>query len=133
MKKTLTILVIMVFSVSLVWAAEDVLPKLDKGKDGKVSRKEYIDGMARTFDQYDRNGDGILTREEIRLIDKIDAEKFIQEADADRDGKILKREFEQAAKKRFTSMDKNRSGYIENKEWQPGRSEPYSPFTLFTF
>ena len=133
MKKVLAMLIIMFFTFCLVWAVEDVLPKLDKNKDGKVSKKEYVDAMAEAFDRYDRNGDGILTREEIRLIDKIDTEKFIREADADRDGKILKKEFEQAAENRFSSMDKNRNGYIDRKEWQSGRSELYSPFTQFSF
>jgi Ca2+-binding EF-hand superfamily protein len=133
MKKILAVIVMILFAVSLVFAAEEILPKLDKNKDGKVSKKEYMNAVNGHFSKLDKNHDGVLTKEEIKSNEKIDAEKTIREADADKDGRILKSEYEQAAKKRFSSIDKNKNGYIDRNEWGTDRSELYSPFMLFTF
>ncbi|HOQ72157.1 MAG TPA: hypothetical protein PK933_05440 [Smithellaceae bacterium] len=40
MKKILAVIVMILFAVSLVFAAEAVLPKADKNKDGKISHQE---------------------------------------------------------------------------------------------
>ena len=133
MKKILMALVMMFFAVSVVFAAEDILPKLDKNRDGKVSKKEYTSAVSKTFDKLDKSRDGSITRDELGHMDKKDQETFIKENDADGDGIIIKKEFEQAAAKRFRQLDKNRNGFIGKDEWAGGRSEMYSPFALFTF
>ena len=89
--------------------------------------------MSKTFDKLDKNRDGSITRDELGHMDKKDQETFIKENDADGDGIIIKKEFEQAAAKRFQQLDKNRNGFISKDEWAGGRSEMYSPFALFTF
>ena len=38
MKKILMVLIVMLFAVSTVFAADDLSTKLDKNKDGKVSK-----------------------------------------------------------------------------------------------
>lgn len=162
MKKSLTVITVILACASIAFAAENVLQKLDKNHDGKVSKKEYMDAIAVAFDKLDKNRDGVLTKEEIQLNKKIDAEKFMEEVDENRDGKIIKEEFEKAAKRRFTAIDKNMSGDIDKEEWDSyysgplkkkkippfdksksnianqrdlgaDRSELYSPFSLFSF
>jgi len=133
MKKILAVFTIILFTVSLALAVNDTLSKPDKNNDGKISRQEYLDTVNKTFDQLDKNRDGVLTRDEVQSNDKIDALQFMKEADANHDGRVLKKEYEQAASKRFLKLDKNRSGFIDKNEWSAGRSELYSPFTLFMF
>ena len=126
-------LIVMFFATSTVFAAEDLSTKLDKNKDGKVSKKEHTSAVSKTFDRLDKNRDGAITRDELGHMDKKDQETFIKENDADGDGVIIRKEFEQAAAKRFQQLDKNRNGFISKDEWAGGRSEMYSPFALFTF
>ena len=45
-------------------AAADLLNRLDKDGDGKISENEF-DGPAEHFSQFDTNGDGYLTEDEI--------------------------------------------------------------------
>ncbi|MDD4357692.1 MAG: hypothetical protein PHN98_10605 [Smithellaceae bacterium] len=133
MKKILIALVVMLCAVSTVFAAEEILPKLDKNKDGKISKQEYLGAMSGSFDKLDKNRDGSITRDELGHMDKKEHEAFTKETDADGDGIIIKKEYEQAAAKRFHQLDKNRDGFISRDEWAAGRSEMYSPFALFTF
>jgi len=114
MKKILMVLVIVLISALVVFAAEQVLPNLDKNKDGRISKKEYRNAVVGTFDRLDKNRDGILTQEEIKTDSKIDIDQFIKKTDTDNDGKITKREYEQAAEARFIRLDKNQSGFINN-------------------
>jgi lipopolysaccharide export LptBFGC system permease protein LptF len=133
MKKILAVIVMILFAVSLVFAAEAVLPKADKNKDGKISHQEYLDASGAAFDFLDKNRDGVVTKEEMQPNKKTDADRWIREADANQDGKIHKSEHQQAARKRFFSLDKDKSGHIDRNEWASDRSDLYSPFNLFTF
>jgi len=134
MKKILAVTMIVLFAVSLVFAAEDVFSKLDKNKDGKISKKEYMEATTAVFERLDKNHDGVITRDELAHMDKKDADQFIKETDINKDGKIIKKEYDRAAAKRFKQLDKNRDGFINKREWDAaGRSEIYSPFTRFNF
>jgi Ca2+-binding EF-hand superfamily protein len=75
--------------------------------------------VIKTFQRYDRDGDGFLTKRELEMIAEIDAEKFMKEVDKNGDGKISQQESSQAAEKRFKLLDKNGDGYIEKKEMTP--------------
>jgi Ca2+-binding EF-hand superfamily protein len=133
MKKILMALVMIFFTASVVLAAEEILPKLDQNKYGKISKREYLGAVSGSFDRLDKSRDGSVNRDELGHMDKKDLEAFTKETDTDGDGIISKKEFEQAAVKRFQQLDKNRNGYINKAEWGDGRSEMYSPFTRFTF
>lgn len=134
MKKIITVFAVMLVSASLAFAADDTFSKLDKSKDGKISSQEYKDAAARTFDKLDKNSDGILSREEIMSNKKIDGEKMIKTIDPGSEEKIVKKMYLQAAEKEFKSLDKNKDGYIDIKEWKisrPTRNQPM--LVIFTF
>ena len=133
MKKIIAVLTIILLSVALTFAADDDFSKLDKNKDGKISKQEYLDAMAATFDSLDKNKDGLLTRDELKLIEKIEAKEFLKEADTNKDGKITRQEFMQAVKKRLNRADNNKDGYVDNNEWGAKRSPARTLFILFTF
>lgn len=99
MKKLLMALVVILCAVSTVFAAEDLSTKLDKNKDGKVSKKEYTSAVSKTFDKLDKNRDGSITRDELGHMDKKDQETFIKENDADGDGIIIKKNLNRPPKK----------------------------------
>ncbi len=43
----------------------DYLSRMDSDADGKVSLAEYLVWMSYAFDRMDRNGDGVLTADEL--------------------------------------------------------------------
>lgn len=45
-------------------SAQDLINRLDKDKDGKISQSEF-DGPSEHFSQFDTNGDGYLSADEI--------------------------------------------------------------------
>ena len=77
-----------------------------------------MDAAAESFNKFDLNKDGILSKEEIQSIKKIEAEKFLKEADTNKDGKVSRKEIFDAAEQKFKKMDENNNGHIENKEWK---------------
>jgi Ca2+-binding EF-hand superfamily protein len=134
MKKILLVVTIILVSASMVLAQDDAYLKLDKNKDSKISKKEYMDTAAEKFEKLDKNQDGILTSEEITSGSNVDAQKLIKEIDSNGEGKITKKMYLQAAEKQFISMDKNKDDYIEIKEWKIVRSLKNPPaLVIFTF
>lgn len=113
MKKILAVVLMMLFTASFAIAANDVFTKLDKNKDGRISEQEYLDQVSGSFDKLDKNHDGALTPDEFQHVDKDKRKQLVKEADANNDGIVIKKEYEQAARKRFSSLDKNKDGDID--------------------
>ena len=116
--------------------------KIDNDNDGKISKKEYIEAVSKTFNALDKDIDGFLTREELKSIGKIHPRKFVKEEDTNKDGKVSKEEFDKASEKRFKIMDKNNDGFIDRQEWNAAKENvsgstpkisPVAPFIIFRF
>lgn len=141
MKKILTIILIILFAASLSFAIDELFTGIDKNKDGKISKQEYLDAAKKTFNKLDKNRDGFLSKEELEAADKAAAKKFLKETDVNKDGKISQEEYIKAAEKRFKFLDKNHDGFIDQKEWNDKNTSvnrnsqvgPVSPLIMFTF
>jgi Ca2+-binding EF-hand superfamily protein len=82
---------------------------LDVDRDGRVSRAEWK-GSDRAFDAYDRNGDGDLTRAEIRQARRNGGEAA--------DDRLLLDDRDEAS--RFDGLDANNDNRISRGEWRDG-------------
>ena len=134
MKKILAVVLMILCAAFLAIAAEDFFTKLDKNKDGRVSKQEYLEQAAGSFDKLDKNRDGVLQTEELGQIDKNKRAQLIKASDTNNDGVITKEELEQDARKRFSTMDRNADGYIDKKEERAAFSDRNKAgFVLFTF
>jgi len=98
------------------------LGRFDKNRDGKVDAAEF--GNERRFKAMDRDGDGVLTKEEIeQALDKEDRERRmtpLERFDLDRDGKVTREEFK-GPSKLFDRMDRNQDGVIDEKDREDPR------------
>ena len=92
---------------------KQIIAKWDKEGDGKLSFKEFMamlsstksdveqeEGLKKAFAVFNKNGDGFITRQELKdglgLMDRVsnaDVDKMMAEADANKDGKIDMYEF----------------------------------------
>lgn len=111
--------------------ARDLLTDADANHDGKVTYDEAkaIRPMMtpERFKEYDRDGDGVLTKEDFPE----DPGQFIGsallKADADKDGLVTPEEFKAAFPKvppeRFTMLDRNKDGVISKADL-PDHSAP---------
>ena len=79
----------------------EYLKRMDTDGDGRVSLSEYLDWMSYAFDQRDRNGDGVLS------VDELPGGR----------GKPVTREQHRATlTERFRKQDANGDGYLSAKE-----------------
>ncbi|MCW5580268.1 MAG: hypothetical protein KIS72_02870 [Luteimonas sp.] len=79
----------------------DYLAKMDADGDGRVSLAEYQDWMSYAFDGMDRNGDGVLTPDEL----------------PGGKGRAVTREAHRARlAERFERQDANGDGYLDARE-----------------
>jgi len=111
--------------------------RTDPNRDGKHTRKEYVDGgryltpQARSgiFRAADGNGDGVVTRSEY-ILNRIitdEAKQIVQRMDDDRNGAVERSEFVKHAGKRlagrefaaqvFSALDTNDDGSIRTAEY----------------
>ena len=97
--------------------ADRFFGKFDKNRDGKVDATEVP--SSKWIETMDRNGDGVLTRDEVdQGMDQKRSEDslgFIERFDADRDGKVSREEFKGPGKL-FERFDANADGFVDRAE-----------------
>ena len=111
--------------------------RTDPNRDGKHSRKEYVEGgrymtpqaRAGIFRAADENSDGVVTRSEYVLnrIITDEGKEIIQGMDDDRDGMVEEKEFvthtaklladEDLAKQLFSKLDRNKDSNLPIPEY----------------
>lgn len=91
---------------------------LDANKDGKVTADEMSERHADLIANADQDGDGALTKEEMKAYHKAKREerRAKHNPDKNNDGVIDRTEFINAAQERFDKMDKNGDGVISEDE-----------------
>jgi Ca2+-binding EF-hand superfamily protein len=111
-----------------------ILERLDKNKDGKISKDEAQGGLAENFDRLDANKDGFLDRQELREVAKRmlangaggggpgagrgPAIPDFDAYDKDADGRLTREEVKGTPLEAlFDAMDANKDGKVSRKEF----------------
>ena len=95
----------------------------DEERPGPSSLDRMLRRFDRTFQRYDRNGDGVIDASDIEPIvaERVAyaSKRFLHRFDQNRDGKVTVDEFNRFAKERFAFFDVNDDGKITEDEWPP--------------
>lgn len=89
----------------------------DQDKNARVDRQEYEKRMVEVFYFADRNKDGVVTLEELAVVETVD-EKAFRAADKNRDGRLTVEEFVAYRMIDFDAADKNNDGVLTYDEVQ---------------
>ena len=98
---------------------------MDRNRDGVVTRAEW-QGNEQSFREQDRNGDGILSGDEVRVAQGAGSANVFALVDVDGNGKVTTQEWRRA----FTQLDVDRDGLLTESElWS--RNTPPVPTRAF--
>ncbi len=123
MKKTIILAAIL--GASAIGAAAnakgpkgDHFSRFDKDGDGKVAVSELDARHKQFIGEADKDGDGFITKDEMKSFheSRMAEHKARRFPDANNDGKVSRREFEDAARDRFSEMDKDGDGLLTEEE-----------------
>jgi Ca2+-binding EF-hand superfamily protein len=96
------------------------MERWDKDGDGNIVLSDVPDGVREHLAKADKDGDGIVTREELRAAREERKAEFQAKADTNHDGTVSPEErraaFESFAKARFAERDKNGDGALTADE-----------------
>jgi Ca2+-binding EF-hand superfamily protein len=93
----------------------------DANHDGNITRAELTSFRASNFNRLDRNGDGVLTRNDIpamaaRLNPDIDFDRLIAQFDSNGDGRVSRNEFVNGPSVYFDQADTNHDNVLTRAE-----------------
>ncbi|MBI1405087.1 MAG: EF-hand domain-containing protein [Caulobacter sp.] len=92
-------------------------PSADANNDGFVSKAEHLAASAQRFKRMDANSDGVIDKaEQDRVAAFMGGRNPLAAADANRDGKVTRDEFNAAAARRFAGADANKDGKLDAAE-----------------
>lgn len=105
-----------------------IFDRADKNGDGVVARDEFLTSRAEQFASRDRNGDGFIDNAD--LGERAASRPRISQAmtalvtrfDTDRDGKVSKTEFVDGGAKLFDRADTDKSGSLDGKELEAAKT-----------
>ncbi len=97
--------------------AERVLKNLDKNKDGKISKAEWLQPLKTRFAKADKDKNDVLNEAEIKA-SHIRTKEQLKKLDTNHDNKLSKQEHLDPRIKRFNRFDKNKDGFLDKAELQ---------------
>lgn len=99
------------------------LMRLDRDKDGAVSKAEYLAPPIATHKEFDTNKDGFVDEAEIvahlQEPAQFRTKRLLKRIDGNRDGKVTREEFEQGPRETFANRDINSDGKLNAEDRPP--------------
>lgn len=96
----------------------------DANKDGIITLDEVVAAATKRFDQFDRNKDGAVDKADFDAMRNdmtaYRVQRFLHGFGADKDGKVTREQFFNAAKERFAERDVNRDGRLDRSDFGGG-------------
>jgi len=105
-----------------------IFDRADKNGDGVVARDEFLTSRAEQFASRDRNGDGVIDNKDVG--ERAAARPRLSQAmtamvtqfDTDKDGKVSKTEFVDGGAKLFDRADADANGSLDAKELEAAKT-----------
>jgi Ca2+-binding EF-hand superfamily protein len=131
MRRILALTIMALLICGMAQAAGLDFEKLDRDKSGTLEEREVLDGTAKAFKAYDRDGDGTLDLSEFEAAGGSVA-RFMS-IDRNKDGSIDLKELSEATRKRFKEIDRDRDGRIDMPELKSRQAPIDNPLFIFHF
>jgi Ca2+-binding EF-hand superfamily protein len=98
----------------------DHFSRFDEDGDGKVAVSELDARHKEMLAEADKDGDGYVTKDEMKALHEshMAGHKARMFPDANNDGKVTRREFEDAARDHFNKLDKDGDGLLTTEEME---------------
>jgi hypothetical protein len=90
-------------------ARERLFRTMDRGRDGKVTREEYLGHFGRAFKVMDKNGDSVLSPDEL-------PRSAFKVADTNKDNQVTATEHDALRAKHFKNFDADQDGSLTLQE-----------------
>jgi Ca2+-binding EF-hand superfamily protein len=100
---------------SLAWA-HGGLKRFDRDGNGVVTRDEMRATEVARFEKIDTNHDGLLTPDEIQAAHREHAAQRFAEKDTNKDGKLSRSEVPRMPEQMFARLDQDHDGFLTSEE-----------------
>ena len=107
-------------SLALAHGGGKGLARFDRDGNGVVTRSEMRTTAGEHFDKVDTNHDGKLTAEEMQAAHRERAAKHFAAKDTDKDGKLSRAEVAKMPDPKFAQLDANHDGFLTPDELAQG-------------